>query len=269
MKQALLFSILIAGSACGQTVLLSGFETAGVFDLGGVSTYCSLAAVQGSNDTPGGGSIWSAEIPATFSSTCAAPAITQGLFFALPGLSAEEHVGISFQHKVPTVNALSMNVLYVNPAGSPLPASEWDLGFPEIGFYEPGTGAWSDFTGSFDVPTLIPWPSDMYLVIRYMADQVNAGSALIDNVVMTTDVNTGLNAREAPSSVITITPVPALDHITVNGLVAGEEFEVFNSAGTRMFAGSMPQNSTFSVDGLAPGLYVVRQGDRCARFIKE
>ena len=260
--------LLVAGTASGQSVLLTGFETDGDFDLTGVSTYCSLAAVQGSTDTPGGGSLWSAEVPATFSGTCLDPAITQGLFFKLPELSPGQQVGLSFRHKVPVDGALSMNIVYVNPATGTLPASEWDLGFPEIGFYDPGTGTWNIFTGSFAVPTIIPWPSDLYLVIRYMAASVNSTSALLDNVEMTTD-NTGMWAWANTTEGLVVSPQPAREHITVRGLAASVPLEVYNSDGARI---SLPVwlngASTIDVERLAPGLYLLRQGARCSRFIK-
>ncbi len=263
--------LLIVAPACAQPILITGFESNGAFDLTGVSTYCSLAAIQGSNDTPGGGSVWSAAIPATFSNTCIQPAITQGLFFALPGLSPGQHVGVSFRHKVPVTGALSMNILYVDPASGTLPASESDLGFPEIGFYDPGAGPWNIFTGSFDVPTIIPWPSDLYLVVRYIPGQGSTDPALIDNVEMTPEITAGLNMSDRATSGMRIAPMPAQDRITVIGLgMDDQHINVFNCAGVRVTSVvASIGDGTFDIGRLAPGLYVLRQGPWSARFIKE
>jgi hypothetical protein len=270
MRYALPLFLLTFGSANGQSILLSDFEDNGNFDLSGVTTYCSLAAVQGSTDTPDG-SLWSAEISALFDNSCPEPAITQGLFFALPGLTPGNQFTITFQYKVPQNGALSMNLFFVYPASGNLPASEWDLGFPEVGDYRPGEGAWTLYTGNFTVPTSIPSPADLYFVIHYAADQVDFLSAYIDNVILTSpDINTGVHGATAASASLSVSPLPATDRIAVSGLVAGRTVEVLNGAGARMTQ-DVPTSGpgVCDISALAPGLYMLRQGARCVRFIKE
>ncbi|HEX2617558.1 MAG TPA: T9SS type A sorting domain-containing protein [Flavobacteriales bacterium] len=245
------------------------FEAGASFDLTGVTTYCNTAAVQGSMDTYGSGSLWSLEFSPMFNNTC--PGVASGLLMRLSGVAPGDAFTITHWQKAPAAGGTITNLVYAYPANGTLPADENDLVYVGPAASMSGSPeAWSQYTSYFELPADMPWLADVYFLLHHSADLVTMQTVLVDDIALVPDGSTDIAERSNSASDLHVAPVPAQDQVTITGLRAdGGSVELFTSAGARVRTAFLPQaNGTWDVQHLAPGVYVLRQGERWVRFVK-
>ncbi|MFZ1689335.1 MAG: hypothetical protein WAU70_18075 [Flavobacteriales bacterium] len=268
MTRSLLAPFCFIGTAAFAQVPMEDFESAGTFDLSNVQSYCMLGMMQGSSDTYGASSAWSVEFPYAFQGTC--PFLTPGIFVPLTGVGPGDQFAVHHWQKLQSTGTAVLTMLmYVYPATGVLPADPMDLQYASSGTYwGTSAGTWLPVTDNFDLPAAMPWPSDVYLMIHVPTDSMFMSSTLVDDVSLTPPLNAGVATHTQQGREIRISPQPAVDRIVVSGLT-NDPVAIFNSAGACLTSSVAPvDGAVWNVQHLPAGLYVLRQGERCARFIK-
>lgn len=268
MLRSISAPLFLIGSAVMAQLPVEDFETAGFFDVGNVQTYCAIGALQGSTDTHAGTSAWSLEFPYTFQGTC--PYLTPGIFVPLNGVGPGDQFTVEHWQKLQsTGTAVLTQLVYVHPSTGMLPPDPNDLQNAAGGIYW-GTapGSWTSVTDNFNLPSGMPWPSDVYLWIHVPTDSLFMTSTLVDDVTLTPAIGTDIMSSGPTSTELRIAPQPAADRITVFGS-GGGPVEIHDSAGARVTGLATPLgNGVWEVHQLPPGIYLLRQGGRSARFLK-
>ena len=99
---------------------------------------------------------------------------------------------------------------------------------------------------------------------------VNGCSYLV-NVTVVADISTDIERVEEEG--VRLYPIPAGDLLHVLGMPAGGPFEVLDANGRAVLRGTSTTLTILDVEGLAPGLHLLRWNDegkvRTARFIKQ
>ena len=77
---------------------------------------------------------------------------------------------------------------------------------------------------------------------------------------------TGIESLLTPNTQLNVYPNPCRDILHIEGIEEGEEISIYNMQGQLQLSTSGSQLSTLN---LAPGIYIIRSGDKTTKFIRE
>ena len=103
---------------------------------------------------------------------------------------------------------------------------------------------------------------------------VNGGSTektnvYVDNIkfTRTTEPGGGSGVREVDAKSLCIYPTPATESISLTGVQG--RVSIYTLSGMEVYAAEAYTGEQIAVDNLASGIYLVKVGDVCAKFVKE
>jgi hypothetical protein len=104
---------------------------------------------------------------------------------------------------------------------------------------------------------------DIYIAFEYIG--TNGHTWFIDNVLVDQSL---VGVNEEYVNAFTVSPNPANANIHIDGLDADSEVHIYNMLGERVMTVRVGSNQEIGISELSDGLYLLRCGNKTARFVK-